>query len=50
VGGSATDVVYQMIRQAEHDSEETCETCGRPGKVCGRGWLKCRCSEHGGTA
>jgi hypothetical protein len=39
-GDSFTDGVVQM---AELMSEVTCEKCGHPGKVGGKGWMSCRC-------
>ena len=34
------------IDEAEKQSEETCEVCGKPGKLNSRGWLSCLCDEH----
>lgn len=38
-----SDVVYAAIDIAEQKSEKTCETCGMPGIVKGKGWLRCTC-------
>lgn len=43
---SATDEMYAWISEAEDESEHTCETCGRAGKIGGRGWLRAACEEH----
>lgn len=40
-----TDEMYALIRDAEERSARTCESCGKPGKVGGRGWLRCSCEE-----
>lgn len=34
-----------IVDEAERKSAETCEECGKPGKVVGGGWLYCRCRE-----
>lgn len=41
-----TDEMFNLITQAEEESENTCEICGAPGKINGAGWLSCRCEEH----
>jgi len=42
--GSMTDRGYAYIREAEELSYQTCEECGRPGKVWGRkGWIRTLC-------
>jgi predicted nucleic acid-binding Zn ribbon protein len=40
------DEIYDLITKAEHQSELTCERCGKPGKIKGRGWRYCACDEH----
>ena len=35
----------KAISEAEDKSAETCENCGKPGKVRGQGWVVCRCDE-----
>lgn len=40
---SATDEMYAITDGAESKSAETCETCGEPGQIRGRGWLYCSC-------
>lgn len=38
-----SDKMHELIDEAERKSAVTCETCGAPGKVQGRGWLRCSC-------
>jgi len=40
-----TDEMSTFISEAERKSEITCETCGKPGEIRGRGWLMCICDE-----
>jgi hypothetical protein len=40
-GGS--DAVFALIDKAEALSERTCETCGEPGKLRGKGWVSTLC-------
>lgn len=40
------DVVDGMVRMAESWAANTCETCGKPGKLRGGGWLYTACDEH----
>ena len=35
-----------MVRMAEAMSAVTCEICGNPGKMRGRGWLYTACDQH----
>lgn len=35
------DEIENKVRKAK-----PCETCGRPGKLCGRSWIKCFCIDH----
>jgi hypothetical protein len=35
----------ERISQAEHESEVTCEQCGEPGKLQGRGWYVTNCDK-----
>lgn len=37
---------YNYISFAESMSACTCETCGKPGKRLGRGWIYTACEEH----
>jgi len=37
--------VYAAIDEAEDLSFKTCESCGKPGKPGGRGWIKTLCEE-----
>lgn len=41
-----TERIAKLIEAAEKRSETTCETCGKPGKIRGEGWLYCACEEH----
>jgi ribosomal protein L3 len=47
--GTGTPEIWNRISQAETESEETCQTCGKPGKIStwDRWWLLCFCPEHG---
>jgi len=39
----STDEMEELIVEAEHLSERTCERCGAPGEIRGEGWIMCRC-------
>jgi hypothetical protein len=39
------DYVDGLIRMAESMSAVTCETCGKPGKISGKGYISCKCPE-----
>jgi hypothetical protein len=41
-----TEEMSRVIREAEARSTVTCEVCGLPGRLRGRGWLKTLCEEH----
>ena len=41
----ADDLVYGMIWLAEHISGRTCEQCGEPGRLRGKGWLYTMCTD-----
>jgi hypothetical protein len=43
---AGTDEHYNYISFAESMSAVTCETCGKPGKRLGRGWIYTACEEH----
>lgn len=43
---SQTDEMSKIISEVERKSATTCETCGKRGKVRGKGWLYCSCLEH----
>ena len=43
---SGTNKMYDLINEAELKSETTCEVCGSPGKIRGRGWVYTACDEH----
>ena len=38
--------IYGMIDMAESMSEVTCEECGAPGTVYGKGWFRVHCEQH----
>ncbi|RLD64344.1 MAG: hypothetical protein DRJ01_01115 [Bacteroidetes bacterium] len=44
VDGSS-DIVYDLITEAEDKAEVTCEVCGKPGKSRGGGWIRTLCDE-----
>jgi hypothetical protein len=43
---NATDEMYAITNEAEIKSETTCETCGKQGKLRGRGWIYSSCLKH----
>jgi hypothetical protein len=45
---SHDDTVEGMINMAEAISGSTCDVCGSPGRLTGKGWLSTRCEEHEG--
>jgi len=40
-----TDAMSDRIQQAEDESAKTCEECGKPGTLQGKGWLVTNCDE-----
>lgn len=40
------DTIYGMVSMAESWAANTCEICGKPGKLRGGGWLYTACDEH----
>jgi hypothetical protein len=40
------EAVELIISQAEMRSVETCDQCGDPGTIGGKGWISCRCEKH----
>jgi len=40
------DVIDGMIQMAQSMSSVTCEQCGNPGSMRGRGWLYTSCNTH----
>jgi hypothetical protein len=44
--GVAHDGIHAAIDRAEQESAQTCETCGKPGKVRSGGWISVLCDEH----
>ncbi len=45
---SATDAMYNAIDAAERASAKTCESCGKPGRLRGGGWLFTQCDDCAG--
>lgn len=41
-----TDEMEAWIAEAEAESARTCEDCGAPGKLRGKGWLRTVCDVH----
>jgi hypothetical protein len=39
-----TEEMYKIVDNAERKSLKTCEECGKPGKLRGRGWYYTRCA------
>lgn len=44
--GIAHDGIRAAIDRAEQESAQTCEDCGKPGKVRSGGWISVLCDEH----
>ena len=44
--GVAHDGIRAAIDRAEQESAQTCEDCGKPGKVRSGGWISVLCDEH----
>jgi hypothetical protein len=44
--GAGNDEIFNLIDEAESKSFEVCETCGKPGKLVGHGWVYTACPEH----
>jgi hypothetical protein len=42
----ATDEMAELVREAELESEVTCEICGEPGVLRGQYWLFTACDKH----
>lgn len=42
----ATEAMHKIAEEAEHKSETTCESCGKPGRLRGRRWFYTACDEH----
>jgi hypothetical protein len=41
------NIISKYIKEAELESEKTCEICGKKGKIENiRGWLQCLCKKH----
>ena len=43
--GNNTCTVDTLITNAEIASCRTCETCGNPGSIRGKGWVTCMCDD-----
>lgn len=43
---SSNDKIEGYICEAEKLSFKTCEICGKPGKLNGKGWIRTLCEEH----
>ena len=41
------DEAWDAIERAERRSRETCEMCGREGRLRGKSWVMTLCDEHG---
>jgi Txe/YoeB family toxin of Txe-Axe toxin-antitoxin module len=37
--------INDLVEKAETDSYKICETCGKPGDVMGKGWVRVSCKE-----
>jgi hypothetical protein len=42
---SGTDEMWEIVAEAEKKSAFTCEQCGKPGKLRGKGWLYTACTK-----
>ena len=42
---ASTDEMETLISEAETKTETTCESCGSPGSLRGKGWLSIRCDK-----
>jgi hypothetical protein len=40
------DQISGMVRMAEAWADKSCETCGAPGTLGGKGWIKTLCPTH----
>jgi len=43
--GAETDEMNKRINQAEDETAVTCEECGKPGTLHGKGWVVTNCDE-----
>lgn len=39
------DEAQDVINSFEEESAKTCEVCGKPGRIVGKGWWSARCTE-----
>ena len=44
--GAGNETMWELIRDAEHRSFQTCEVCGKPGKARHGGWIRTLCDKH----
>jgi hypothetical protein len=44
----SSERIHTLVRMAEYLSSVTCEQCGEPGKLRGKGWLKTECDKCSG--
>jgi hypothetical protein len=42
------EAIENYVSMAEAMSYITCDTCGSPGKLGGKGWISVKCKKHGG--
>jgi len=42
---SSTDEMEKVISKAESQSAKTCEVCGKPGDLTGKGWYRTLCNK-----
>ena len=40
-----TEEMSNLIREAENQSVQTCEQCGKPGQLIKAGWIYCACKD-----
>jgi len=45
--GGGTDEIFNLLDKAERKSSNTCEVCGKPGKLMGCAWVKTLCNDCG---
>lgn len=43
------EAIANYVSMAEAMSYVTCESCGSPGKISGKGWISVKCKKHGGV-
>jgi hypothetical protein len=45
IHGDISDIIDALISQAEGQSAQTCEECGKHGMTRGRGWVRTLCTD-----